>query len=327
MNQLLGVSIPTYKRPDQLRRCLASVIDAARPYGVPVYVLDDSGDDTNQQTLSEMQRSYDGIRHVRNASNLGIDRNILCSVDTCDTRYVWLLGEDDRLIPESIGEMLLVLAGNPDFVFANYSTVNEDVSVVLKEQALPLDADQSLSACDFLSRHGWAAGFIGGCVVNKTRWNAVVKEPYIGTYFAHVGVIFHSIVGGAIHLVAKPLVLNRCGTADTFTWQPVAFDVLGGWARLMKLLRPLYGERVCEQSLASFEAAHGLNSLKFLLYARAGGAYGEEQYRDFIRPGHRGRLYKAGAWLVARASRTWIQRAHGLLAKARQQRGRRLSGY
>ena len=327
MNQLLGVSIPTYKRPDQLRRCLASVIEAARPYGVPIYVLDDSGDDTNQQTMAEMQRSYDGIRHVRNASNLGIDRNILCSVDTCDTRYVWLLGEDDRLVPESVGEMLEVLAGNPDFVFANYSTVNEDVSVVLKEQALPLDADQSLSASDFLSRYGWAAGFIGGCVVNKTLWNAVGKEPYIGTYFAHVGVIFHSIAGRFIHLVAKPLVLNRCGTADTFTWQPVAFEVLGGWARLMKLLWPLYGEAVCEQSLATFEGAHGLNSLKFLLYARAGGAYGEEQYQTFIRPGQRGCFYKAAAWLVACANRTWIQRAHGMLAKARQQRGRRLNGY
>ena len=327
MNQLLGVSIPTYKRPDQLRRCLVSVIEAARPYGVPIYVLDDSGDDTNQQTMAEMQRSYDGIRHVRNVSNLGIDRNILCSVDTCDTRYVWLLGEDDRLVPESIGEMLSVLAGNPDFVFANYSTVNEDVSVVLKEQALPLEADQLLSASDFLSRHGWAAGFIGGCVVNKTLWNAIAKEPYVGTYFAHVGVIFHSIAGRSVHLVAKPLVLNRCGTADTFTWQPVAFDVLGGWARLMKLLIPIYGESACGRSLATFETAHGLNSLRFLLYARAGGAYGVEQYRAFILPGQRGWLYKSAAWLVACTSRTWIQRAHGLLAKARQQRGRRLNGY
>ena len=327
MNQLLGVSIPTYKRPDQLRRCLASVIEAARPYGVPIYVLDDSGDDTNLQTMADMQRSYEGIHHVRNAVNLGIDRNILCSVDTCDSRYVWLLGEDDRLIPESIGEMLEVLAGNPDFVFANYSTVNEDVSVVLKEQALPLDVDATLSAADFLSRHGWAAGFIGGCVVNKKRWNSVQQASYIGTYFAHVGVIFHSIQGRSIYQVAKPLVLNRCGTADTFTWQPMAFEVLGGWARLMKLLRPLYGEAVCEQSLATFEGAHGLNSLKFLLYARAGGAYGEEQYRAFIRPGQGGCIYKAAAWLVARTKRTWIQRAHGLLSKARQQRGRRLNGY
>ena len=327
MNPLLGVSIPTYKRPDQLRRCLVSVIEAARPYGVPIYVLDDSGDDTNGPTLVDMQRSYDGIHPIRNASNLGIDRNILCSVDTCDTRYVWLLGEDDRLVPESIGEMLEVLSGNPDFVFANYSTVNEDVSVILKEQALPLEVDQQLSAGEFLSRHGWAAGFIGGCVVQKSLWNRVEQGPYIGTYFAHVGIIFHSIQGRHVHLVAKPLVLNRCGTADTFTWQPMAFEVLGGWARLMKLLRPLFGEAVCEQSLATFEKAHGLNSLKFLLYARAGGAYGEEQYRQFILPGHRGRLYKAAAWMVAHVNRNWIHWAHGLLAKARQQRRRRLSGY
>ena len=41
MNSLLGVSIPAYKRPDQLRRCLVSVAKAASPYGVHIYVLDD----------------------------------------------------------------------------------------------------------------------------------------------------------------------------------------------------------------------------------------------------------------------------------------------
>jgi len=327
MNQLLGVSIPTYQRPEQLRRCLFSIVEAARPHEVSITILDDSGEDTNLEVIQEMQRSYGHIHHIRNKANIGIDRNILASVDACDCEYVWLLGEDDRLVPEAVSEMLQILARKPDFVFANYSTVNEDVSIVLKEQALSLTLDKEESASEFLARYGWAAGFIGGCVVKKVLWSQVPQEPYIGTFFAHVGIIFHSLQNRRIHLLSKPLVLNRCGTVETFTWQSMTFEVLGGWARLMKELRPLYGQDICDRSLDSFEAAHGLNSLKFLLYVRAGGVYGIQQYKEYIQPRDRGILYQAGAWAIAHCNRKLIHLAHRLLAKVRHQRGRRITGY
>lgn len=327
MNPLLGVSIPTYKRPEQLRRCLVSVIGAASPYDVPIYILDDSGDDTNLEAVAEMRRTYGLIYHIRHASNLGIDRNILYSVDACDCRYVWLLGEDDRLTPDAVKKVLEVLAGEPAFVFVNYSTVNEEVTAVLREQALLLAADVQQDAAGFLARHGWAAGFIGGCVVNRALWRTAPQAPYIGTYFAHVGVIFHYLHGRQIQLVAKPLVLNRCGTTAAFTWQSMTFEVLGGWARLMDGLCPVYGDAVCDQAMASFERAHGLNSLKFLLYLRAGGAYDRSHYQTYIRPARRGILYTSAAWLVARSNRKLIHLAHRLLAWVRQQRGRRIVGY
>ena len=128
-------------------------------------------------------------------------------------------------------------------------------------------------------------------------------------------------------LVADSLVLNRCGSPETFSWQSKTFEVLGGWGRLMQKLQPLYGEEICARSLESFEAAHGLNSLKFLLYVRAGGAYGVEEYNEFIRPRHRGAIYTAGAWVIARCNRKLIHLAHRLLAKVRHQRGRRIEGY
>lgn len=327
MNSLLGVSLPVYKRPDQLRRCLVSVIEAARPHGVPVYILDDSGDDTNLETVAAARQAYAEIRHIRNPSTLGIDRNILNSVDACECRYVWLLGEDDRLTPDAVGTVLKILASEPAFVFVNYSTVNEEVTSVLREQALPLAADGRQDAAGFLASHGWAAGFIGGCVVNRELWRNAPQDPYIGTYFAHVGVIFHSLHGREVQWVAEPLVLNRCGTTAAFTWQSVTFEVLGGWARLMDGLRPLYGKEVCDQAVQSFERAHGLNSLKFLLYLRAGGAYDRRHFETYIRPARRGMVYTAAAWLVARGNRKLIHMAHRLVSRVRQQRGRRIAGY
>lgn len=324
MNTKLGISIPTYKRPEQLTRCLQSVIESARPFSVPVYVLDDSGDDTNVAAVTAMQQTYPYLYSIRNPENLGIDCNIVKSVNTCECEYVWLLGEDDRLVKDGVQTVLAALESRPDFLYVNYSTVNEDITTVLRERAIPLDSDSRLSADEFLAAHGWAAGFLGGCVVHRAKWAQVTAEPYIGTYFAHVGTIFHSIHGGTVAMLARPLVLNRCGSVETFTWRAVTFDVLGGWARLMERMRPVYGEDVCRRSVGSFERAHGLNSLKFLLYARSGGAYDLSQFRTYVQPHNRGVVYQAAAFVIAWLPQRLLRMIHHGFSKLRARGYRQL---
>ena len=327
MNDLLGICIPTYKRPQQLAACVQSVITAAQPHAAPIFIADDAVDDTNVATVEQLRRRYPHIRYHRNATNLGIDRNILNVANLCDCRYAWLLGEDDRLVPEAVGEVLRELRREPTFVFVNYSTVNEGVTAVLREKALSIAADEERSAEEFLADTGWSIGFIGACVVNKALWHTAPQAPYIGTYFAHVGVIFHYLQGRRLSLIAKPLVLNRCGTPQTFTWRQETFEVLGGWARLMTCLRPIYGDVVCAQSLEAFERSHGLGTLRFLLYARAGGVYDEKAYCEHVRDSNRSRAHKLGAWLIAKSDRRLTHAMYLLLAGIRQRTRRQISGY
>ena len=212
------------------------------------------------------------------------------------------MGEDDRMTRHAVTAMLDVLEQAPGeiaFAYANYASIDEDVSIILKERSLPLTHATIESAEQFFRRHAWSMGFIGACVVHKGLWGAVRQEPYLDTYFAHVGVIMESLHGKDVYLVAEPLVLNRCGTARTFTWIDQTFDVLSGWSRLMESLQPLYGEDACRESLASFEAAHGLNSLRFLCYTRADGAFTPDVYRRRIAGGDRGKAYRGAAALVS----------------------------
>jgi glycosyltransferase involved in cell wall biosynthesis len=321
VNPRLGVCIPTYKRPDQLEACVHSVIAAGAAFELPVFIADDSTDATNDAALGRLRASYPHIVVAKNPRNLGIDRNILNSVDLCTCGYAWLLGEDDRLRPGAVAKVLAALdrgGGRPPFVFVNYAAVDESATLVLKERALRVSCDADMAAADFMREHAWAAGFIGGCVVRKDLWARVAKEPYVGTYFAHVGAIAECIRGGRVEIVADPVVLNRCGTTETFTWASAAFDVLGGWSRLLRMLEPLYGRDVCRGAVRSFERAHGLGTLKFLCYMRADGALSADTWRTHIRGSERPLPYKAAAAVVARTPRLPFRAARAVLSAVRR---------
>ncbi|MBM9538193.1 glycosyltransferase family 2 protein [Desulfobulbus alkaliphilus] len=303
MNSLLGICIPTYKRPDQLTACVRSILLAASHHEVPVYIADDSTDETNEQAIKQLQREYPFIFTSKNKANLGIDKNILNAVDLCPCKYAWMMGEDDRLTPDAVDQILGLLSSLDSeqwpFIFVNYASVDADIHYYLNRQVLPLEEDLIESAEQFLVSHAWAAGFIGGCIVNTTAWEKIEREHYIGTYFAHIGIIMEMIQGRQVHLVARPLVLNRCGEPRLFTWSDATFTVAGGWGQLMQRLVPIYGRELCQRATMAFEAAHGLYSLRFLCYTRADYAYRTKHYREFIQPLTRSRGYQLLARIIA----------------------------
>ncbi|HQQ03707.1 MAG TPA: glycosyltransferase [Kiritimatiellia bacterium] len=308
MNPLLGVSIPTYKRPDQLLETVRSVIVSGRDYGIPIFIADDSTDDTNTAVYEILRNEYPFIHVVRNEHNLGIDGNILHSVDINSCRYAWLLGEDDRLMPDAIKHVLCVLENdNRPFLYVNYSSVSGDFRKTLKPVSLPFREDRRVPSEKFWREYSWSAGFIGACVVSKSHWEKVARNHYLGTWFAHVGTIMEMCLGYDIPMIAEPLVQNRCGTTEVFTWTSSLMDVLDGWRRLCNLLEPFYGENACAESLESFRRAHGLGTVKFLAYARAGGALTPEVARNQILTGRESFCFKLWALVLSRLPAAWFR--------------------
>ena len=309
---LLAVCIPTYRRPELLRACVESVIRSGAAFNTPVYVVDDSTDDTNVAVLESLRRAYPPIHHVRNSRNLGIDGNIVHAVNSCRARYAWLLGEDDQLVPEAIAEARKLLeraVGAWPFVYVNYASLNEDFSRILKPRSLALDRDEEQNAAQFLAESAWSMGFIGACIIDRAAWGAIDASRYIGTWFAHVGVIGEVCHGKSVHLIARPLVWNRCGSTAAFTWTGSMMQVLAGWGRMVDLLEPLYGADVCRRARDSFERAHGLRSVKFLAYARAGGALTPEVVREHLRARDYPLSYRTAAEVLARVPASWCRQA------------------
>jgi hypothetical protein len=265
------------------------------------------------------------VIHVANAENLGIDGNIIRSVDLCDCEYAWLLGEDDRMTKRGVAEVLEALARTrPAFLCVNYTAVDETVTFVRRDRMLPCHADTRMPAAVFLARHAWAIGFIGACVVNKALWSRVDPSGYVGTYFAHVGTIMESIRGREVAIVAEPVILNRWGPADVATWSAHGQAVFDGWREMTDRLRRVYGDAACAAAAAAFVRGHGLDTLRFLCHRRADGLYTMAAYHARIRPSGRGRAYKLAARLIALGHPFVFRSVRAVLNWSRRYRKRRL---
>lgn len=104
---LLSICIPTYNRAEHLRNCLNSLIQsnvAAHPE-VQVCISDNCSTDHTRQVIDDAASQLK-IKYRKNASNLGLARNVVEVVQMADGKFIWMLGDDDLLIPGGIERII-----------------------------------------------------------------------------------------------------------------------------------------------------------------------------------------------------------------------------
>jgi glycosyltransferase involved in cell wall biosynthesis len=282
----LGICIPTYRRPDMLRRCVESAIESAQGRPVQIFIADDSVSEVNLPALRELTHRFGCVNWERNEVNLGIDRNIqkALSMSTCD--YAWLIGEDDLFNPGGVAHVHELIQHKEDaFIFSNYQFVNEDfsriVGLALKGEA------RHRSVADFLSDNLWSVGFIGSTVVRCTAWAQTSPSPYDGTYFTHVGRVVDLLAKqDSVALSPTPAIMNRSQGADTFTWKRDAFGVFFGFERMCLTAserNPAIASAL-RQAVRTYRREAGYLSIKTTFRLRSQGAFDLRQFRQYIYP-------------------------------------------
>jgi glycosyltransferase involved in cell wall biosynthesis len=118
----LSICIPTYNRAAHLRNCLRSIAlnpPTARE-AVEICVSDNCSPDDTGEVVREAGAELE-IKYHRNARNIGIPGNFLNVVAMASGEFAWLLGDDDLLLPDTLGRLLATLAAHPaaDFFFVN----------------------------------------------------------------------------------------------------------------------------------------------------------------------------------------------------------------
>jgi len=83
----------------------------------PFIVLDNASTDGTAEVIRTFQADWPELRWVRHPFNLGGAANILRAVEVTDSRYLWILGDDDRWFLDDLAEFSAVLAeGEADLV-------------------------------------------------------------------------------------------------------------------------------------------------------------------------------------------------------------------
>jgi len=118
----ISICIPTYNRATHLRNCLNSIVRNRVNGNVDfqVCVSDNCSTDETEQVVRCAQKDID-IKYHKNVENIGIPRNFINVVDMADSEFVWLIGDDDLLMPSAIENLAKLITDHPnvDFFYVN----------------------------------------------------------------------------------------------------------------------------------------------------------------------------------------------------------------
>lgn len=135
----ISICIPTYNRADSLRNCLNSISIAEKNYAgrFEVCVSDNGSDDNTSDTVKQAGQ-FLKINYHRNEKNLGIPRNFIQVVSMAKGEFVWLIGDDDLLLPDTFDRLLPLLNDNEGIDFFYLNSFHLDKSY-LDSQPHPFD--------------------------------------------------------------------------------------------------------------------------------------------------------------------------------------------
>mgnify|MGYP001407965082 CR=1 FL=1 len=129
----LSICIPTFNRAECLNNCLNSILIARKNYNFNFEVcISDNCSSTNIKPLIKKYQKFYTINFNKNKNNLGVGVNILKAVSLAKGEFVWILGNDDLLMPYTFRYLDSLFKKNNSVDFFYINSFHLDSLTVLK---------------------------------------------------------------------------------------------------------------------------------------------------------------------------------------------------
>lgn len=293
----LSICIATWNRARFIGETLDSIVPQLGP-DTEVVVLDGASPDDTAAVVAK-HGAHPAVRYVREPTNSGVDRDYDKAVEHARGRYCWLMTDDDLLLPGAVERVLAALEDGPSLLVVNAEVRTVDFARQLQPRLLEIatDRDYPADAAEaFFVDTAAHLKFIGAVIVAREAWRAREREPYFGTLFVHVGVIFQSPPIGRVRVLAEPVMVIRYGNA---MWTPRGFEIwMYKWPSLVWSF-PAYGDAAKRR----VSARAPWRKLAKLGVHRALGGFSAAEFRRHFGPGTPWTA-RAKAWFVARLPAT-----------------------
>ena len=127
---LFSICIPTYNRISHLDNCLNSILISNKKVNNFDYEICIS-DNCSEGNVDEVVKKYSGILNIRynkNGKNLGFALNAIKTISMAKGEFVWLIGNDDLLLPHSLVAIkdLLIKNSEVEYFFINSYYLNSN---------------------------------------------------------------------------------------------------------------------------------------------------------------------------------------------------------
>ena len=125
---LVSICVPTYKRVEYLLQSLDILELASRVSEVEIVICDNDPSPYNE--TKDLIKRYNNLNivYMKNSENIGIDRNMIRTIEIASGKYCFWLGDDDIISNESVDKLLSTVENTEfDLILANTSWISEDL--------------------------------------------------------------------------------------------------------------------------------------------------------------------------------------------------------
>lgn len=182
---ILTIAIPTFNRAASLE-CLLESLCRQRLIGEAQILVSDNGSTDDTSSVLQNYKERLNLKVVRFGKNKGFDENYKNCVTHADGEFLWIMGDDDQLLPEAVASVCFrVRADETDLLILNGGDYTSGMLIPrIRYNVHPVKGPS-----DLMNQFGWHICWIGTTVVRRSLirleflqlsdWNAFIHVPII----------------------------------------------------------------------------------------------------------------------------------------------------
>lgn len=189
---LLTIVIPTYNRAFYLDRCLNSVCSQIVDYNnIELIVANNASTDDTDSIVKKYIAESNKIKYINRPENIGPNGNFADCFIVAKGKYFWIIGDDDFLISNSLGNILNMLnKGNYGVVFLKgfitYRDENDLTNYSLISET-ELQSNVYENPILFFEEYNYWATFTTANIINRSLIvDKINPFEFSNTYLVHV---------------------------------------------------------------------------------------------------------------------------------------------
>ena len=193
--KVLSLCFPTYNRGWCIKEQISRLISCPEEIlgKIEIIISDNCSNDDTQQIVEEAIIEGFVCQYIRNETNLGMDGNFVRCFKKASGRYVWLLGDDDTIIIESLEKIVKILDVSDEYGLLH----------IYQKNNLQQDIIYVSDINEMAKYVSYYVTFISANIVNTKYVSVIDFERYMGTWFTLVPLYITALIKGGRNIVYK----------------------------------------------------------------------------------------------------------------------------
>jgi len=213
MATVLSIGIPTHNRCNYLMELMPTLLqqcqEADASYTkIEIIISDNASTDMTPEYVLKNFGDSRRVKYYRNAVNIGADANFVNLVERANGRYVWLVGDDELLKDDAVGNVLDIIE---KYSCSLLILKDEEYNTGLGESRLFKSYGDLVSVMSRRNPHFLLAHtLITLNVFKKEIFDVQRASRFAATNYGHMYAISEKLKGGGtVYVLSKPFIRVR----------------------------------------------------------------------------------------------------------------------